>query len=132
MSIKKNGRPTVIDEAVLQKLELAFSLDCTDEEACLFADISPATLYNYQLKNKDFLERKRALTHTPVLKARQTVIARIGESYANAMDYLKRKKKLEFGENVDITSGGEKLPRPLLDISEIIKENTKPEQENKG
>jgi len=98
----KGGRPPVIDDIVLQKLELAFAIDCSDEEACAYADISPATLYNYQNKNPEFLERKRQLAQKPILKARQTVVQKLGDSYSNAMDYLKRKKKKEFGDNMAI------------------------------
>lgn len=33
------ARPTVINDAVVQKLEEAFALGCSDEEACIYADI---------------------------------------------------------------------------------------------
>ncbi len=55
------GRPTVFDEITLQKLEIAFSNDATDEQACFIANISPSSLYNYQKEHPEFLERKRAL-----------------------------------------------------------------------
>ena len=41
---KAVGRPTIMTPQVLQKLELAFSYGCTDDEACFFADIAPTTL----------------------------------------------------------------------------------------
>ena len=44
------GRPTVMTNPVLEKLEWAFLLGCSDKEACLWANIAPATLYNYQTK----------------------------------------------------------------------------------
>ncbi|MFA6314970.1 MAG: hypothetical protein WC648_01190 [Candidatus Paceibacterota bacterium] len=105
----KGGRPKIIDEIIIEKLELAFSMDATDDEACFYADISPATLYNYQKDNPVFLERKNQLKQNPVLLARKTVVAKIPESYQNAMDYLKRKRKREFGDNVDMTTNGEKI-----------------------
>ena len=40
----------------------------------------------------------------PTLKARQTVIQKFTESYSNAMDYLKRKKKIEFGDSVEVNA----------------------------
>jgi len=52
------GRPPVVDDIALQKLEEAFAMGCTDLEACLYADISSSTLYNYQKAHPDFLERK--------------------------------------------------------------------------
>jgi len=57
----ETGRPTVFDEITLQKLEIAFSNDATDEQACFIANISPSSLYNYQKEHPEFLERKRAL-----------------------------------------------------------------------
>ena len=133
MAKETRGRPITVDTPeTRQKIEEATALDASIEEVCFYADISRESYYQLIKKDKEFSDRLEALRNRPILKARQTVIAKIGESYANAMDYLKRKKKLEFGENIDVTSGGEKLPRPLLDISEIIKEDIKPEQENKN
>ena len=60
--IKSNaGRPTVMTELVLKQLDAAFSNDATDVEACFIANISPATLYNYQKEHPEYLERKEAL-----------------------------------------------------------------------
>ena len=53
---KRGGRPTVITDKVLTELKTAFCMDCTDTEACIFADISEKTLYNYQKKNPEFLQ----------------------------------------------------------------------------
>lgn len=63
----------------LQKLEGAFSNSCTDKEACLYAGISPSTLYNYQTRNPEFLERKEALKLTPNIAARKTIVASLGD-----------------------------------------------------
>jgi hypothetical protein len=75
-----SGRPEKIDAIVLQKLEDAFSNAFPDAEACLYAGIAPATLYNYQLKNPEFLEKKKALKLTPNMKARRTIIAALGNA----------------------------------------------------
>ena len=63
-------RPTVIDESVLAKLEFAFAHSFTDDEASLYADISPATLYRYIEANPEFWERKEALKTSPNIKAK--------------------------------------------------------------
>jgi hypothetical protein len=57
-------------ETTIQKLEQAFLMGCTDQEACLYADIVPSTLYNYTSVNPEFLERKETLKQNPVMKAR--------------------------------------------------------------
>lgn len=109
MAKNKGGRPTVMTQEVLSKLEEIFAIGGSDQEACFYANISHQALYDYQAKFPEFVERKEALKETPVLKARKTVVDKIGESYGNAMDYLKRKKKIEFGDNVDVTTNGKDL-----------------------
>jgi hypothetical protein len=90
------ARPTIFTSEILQKLEEAFSMDCTDAEACLLANISPASLYNYQNKNKGFLDRKQALKQTPILKARTEVIKGMKGNPNLALKYLERKLPQEF------------------------------------
>lgn len=92
---KAKGRPQIIDSTKLQLLRAAFRLGCSDEEACLQAEISPSTLYNYQQKNDDFLEEKRALKMQPLLKARKTVVDSLDDPDM-ARWYLERKAKDEF------------------------------------
>lgn len=123
-------RPTVFTNDVLQKLEHAFSVDSTDEEACFYADISPASLYNYQAKNPKFLERKEALKQNPVLKARLTVVKAIETDPRMAFRYLERKRKGEFGmeqqpisnpERVDVW-GNEDAVAAITDFEQQLKE----------
>jgi len=121
---KDIGRPVEFTADVVKKLEEAFSIDATVEEACFYADISRQTYYNNVKEGTQLFDRFKALRQRPVLKARQTVVQKLGESYSNAMDYLKRKKKLEFGDSTDITSGGEKLPQPLLKINALLRNNS--------
>ena len=103
------GRPTVMTPDTIAKLENVFAIDGTVEEACSYADISPNSFYDYLKINPDFSKRISQLREKPVLKARQTAVTKLGESYSNAMDYLKRKKKHEFGDSADLTSGGEPI-----------------------
>jgi len=115
----KGGRPTKMTDDTINKLEHAFSIGASDEEACFYADISTQTLYTYQKKNKKFLERKEALKINPVLQSRQVVIKEIiGEKKFNkktkkeewirrpnaqmAMSYLEKKRKSEFGNRIDV------------------------------
>jgi hypothetical protein len=98
------------DPLKLTKLEQAFAIGCTDKEACGYADLTEKQLYYYEKMFPDFGSRKQVLKDKVILKARQTVANEVDKSYANAMDLLKRKRKAEFGDNVDITTDGEKLP----------------------
>ena len=96
--VNKGGRPTVITPEVLAKLEQAFAIDCSVQEALSYASIKQDAYYDYLKKHPEFSERILELRERPVLAARQRAVKGITESYSNAMDYLKRKKKDEFGD----------------------------------
>lgn len=90
------GRPSSITPEKINKLEQAYALDCTDAEACLFADITPSAFYEWQKKNPYFLERKQALKNRPFLIARNSLVGGLKDSPDLALKYLERKKKDEF------------------------------------
>ena len=92
----KGGRPTKMTPETIRKLEQAFSLGCTDLEACLFADIGKSTLYDYQEENPEFAERKARLKENPVLLARKSVVEALEGDPDLALKFLERKKKDEF------------------------------------
>lgn len=95
------GRPTVLTPETIQKLEYAFSMGASDGEACFFADISNTTLYNYQLKNPKFIDRKNRLKENPTFRARVSVVNKLDENPELAMKYLERKRKKEFSLRVE-------------------------------
>ena len=90
------GRPTVMTDIVIGKLEEAFSLGCTDAESCFYAGIAKDTLYEYQTKNPDFTDRKEALKESPIFKARKSVVDAMPNDPELSLKYLERKKKDEF------------------------------------
>lgn len=104
------GRPTVITEEVLRKLEEVFAIGGTDAEACFYANIGTTALYEYQEKHPEFAERKEALKERPILKARQTIVKGLDDD-KNAQWYLERKRKKEFSvrTETDITSKDEQI-----------------------
>lgn len=90
------GRPTIMTDEALQILEDAFSVGATDLEACFLAKIGKSTLYNYQEKNPEFVERKEALKNMTKFKAKKVVSKDIDEGKADtAKWYLERKGKDE-------------------------------------
>ncbi len=101
-----NGRPTVMTPEALQKLEEAFLLGCTDEEACLHAGISVRTLYNHQHLNEDFLQRKELLKQNPFLIARKTILKGLEKDPRLALMFMERKKKGEFSIRHEYTDNG--------------------------
>ncbi len=103
------GRPTVMTSEVVSKLEEVFAIGGTDEEACFYADISKQTLYDYQKKYPDFIDRKEQLKQRPFLKARQTIVKALDNPH-DAQWFLERKKKSEFAQRTELTGqDGDKL-----------------------
>lgn len=98
---------------VLAKLEEATAIDASVEECLYYADIKKDSYYDYLKANPKFAERLAKLREKPVMLARQTAVKRLTESYSNAMDYLKRKRKLEFGDSSEVTI---KVPKPIIDV----------------
>lgn len=91
------GRPTVLTQDAIQKLEQAFSIGATDIEACFYAGIGRSTLYAYQKDHPEFLDRKEMLKERQVLKARSVIDKALQEGDKNiAKWYLERKRKDEF------------------------------------
>ena len=101
------GRPTIVTDAVLLKLEEAFAIGCTDVEACLFAGIWPSVLYRYQENNPEFQERKATLKTNPVLKARSVVLAAVESGDANTAKWVIEKQDGKAKQAVTV-EGGEK------------------------
>lgn len=108
----------------IQKLEQAFAMDCSIPEACLYADIAISTYYLWKESNPKLMERFQALRNKPVLKARKRVLVGIDESYQNAMDYLKRKRKDEFSEK-QITEHAGGFNIATADLEKTIRERLK-------
>jgi hypothetical protein len=115
-------RPTVMTPEVIAKLEEAFAWGCTDREACLWADIAEKTLYLYQEKHPEFIQRKEALKDTPLLDSRVTVSRAVKRDPDLAMKYLERKKKDEFSTKSESEVKVEHVV-PLVDIQQLKDEN---------
>lgn len=132
MDKKQVGRPTVINETVVSKLEQAFSMGCSDLEACLFADISKQTLYDYQKKHPDFIDRKAMLKEKMIFKARSVIADALNKKDENtAKWYLERKAKNEFGTRTEITGAdGVSLTPPVINILPISTQTNEDDKDN--
>ena len=89
------------EEKVVPKLIEAFAIGCTDEEACVYADVSESAFYRYCVKNPEFRERTTLLKNKPVLMARKEVVAGIVGDKEFAFKFLERKRKSEFAPQVN-------------------------------
>jgi hypothetical protein len=104
---KPVGRPRLDTDIIRAKIEEAASLDASVEEIAFYADISRETYYEILKRDPEFADRVAKLREKPILMARQRVIKGINESYSNAADYLKRKRRKEFGDHSSIEVAGE-------------------------
>lgn len=124
------GRPSVFDGITLQKLEEAFSNDATDVQACFLANISPASLYNYQKEHPDFLERKKALKGMTAYQAKINIKNKIIDGDLDTSKwYAERKEKNEgFSIRTELTGGdGKELPTPILATAYVSAHNSNQE-----
>jgi len=76
---KKAGRPTVITEDVIAKLEAVKKLGVSNEIACDYANIHPATYYRHLESDEDFARRMRSAEYFANIAARQAVVKAIVE-----------------------------------------------------
>lgn len=113
------GRPKAIDDETLTKLEQAFAIGCTDEEAACFADINVRTLYRYCQENPEFAERRDVLKQKPVLKARATIDKNLHDPDV-AKWLLEKKKRNEFGKVSEVIIKNEDFSK-IPDVVELIK-----------
>ena len=118
-STKKHagGRPSVMTEAVLQKLEFAFLKGLSDREACQLADISMQTLYNYCNKHPEYFERKELLKERPKIQAKLNVADGIESGDIELSKwYLERKARDEFSTKQEVGLTGE-VNNPLSGLT---------------
>lgn len=113
MAVNEEGKFTKLTPETVNKLEEVFALDGTIEEACLFADISRTTYYNWIKDNEEMEERFNILRQSPFLKARRTIVKSL-DNPQYAFEYMKRKKKNEFSERQEMTGAEGKELQPVL------------------
>lgn len=103
----------------VSKLEMAFANSFTDEEACLYADISRETLYEYCRKHPKFSDKKEILKKKPNLKAKLNIIKAMNEwDEYNSRRRLERKSKDEFSTKTEQVIDLQENPLEDLDAKE--------------
>ena len=120
------GRPTIMTDLTLKKLNEAFAFSYTNKKACYYTEISKQTLYNYQKDHPEFVDQKEALKQRPILLARQEVIKGLEGNPELALKFLERKKKDEFSLRSEFTGkDGEDIKFVVTRKSDEDKENQK-------
>lgn len=99
----KIGRPTVMTDKALSKLEECFSLGFSDQDSCTIAEISLETLYRYCKANPAFGIKKEALKKRLLLQSIVVIGKAIKDGDSNtAKWYAERKAKNEFSLRTEI------------------------------
>lgn len=98
----KKGRPIVMTEKTIRKLEASFAYDSTVEEACIFAGITPFTYYEFIKKFPDFSNTVELLRNIPVMLIRRNVVRGAMFSQDNGFRYLEKKRKTEFSSKLEL------------------------------
>ena len=128
---ENSGRPTVITEEVLEKLEYAFRHSFSDKEACLHANISTSALYHYQEKNPEYKERKALLKLSPNMAAKEELVDNIKGNLEHSKWWVGKKIPEEFGEksliqinnqtNIDKIELGADVEEVVTEFNEIMR-----------
>jgi hypothetical protein len=116
----KVGRPTVMTPETVNKLEEGFAMGFTDEEACIYANISKQTLYDYCKKHEEYTDRKEGLKNHPKILAKTNVYHALKENkkVEDSKWYLERRDK-DFKQKSDVTSNDKTLS---IEVSKEISE----------
>jgi hypothetical protein len=98
VATKSRGRPTVFDQETVHKLEQAFAIGCTVEEACSVSGVSRSAYYKRLEDDTHFMDKMERAKLFIVIQARHTVCNAIrAGDIKTSMWYLERKRKEEFG-----------------------------------
>lgn len=101
----KGGRPTVVTDAVVSKLEYGFLKGLNVTECCHYANISRQTFYEYLEKNPKFSDRIDELRSNPSTKAKLNVVEAIENGDTDLSKWwLERKNKDEFSTKQEVSA----------------------------
>lgn len=94
---RKTGRPAIVTDEVVRKLEAALCSGFSVTAACSFSGISRSTYYEYYACEKDFSDKMRLAEEFSTFKARQVILNAINKGDIKAAQWwLERKARIEF------------------------------------
>jgi hypothetical protein len=92
------GRPTVINETAVRKLERAFKDGLSVSEACFVSGIGRTTYYEHKASDEDFANKMELAKAYITIKAKKAVVHAIdGGNVPAARWWLEHKARNEFG-----------------------------------
>ena len=105
MAENKGGRPTVMTDEVVSKLEYGFMKGLNITECCHYADISRPTFYEYLEKHPEFSNRMEELKSNPSTRAKLNIVEAIESGDTDlAKWWLERRNKDEFSMKQEIAA----------------------------
>jgi len=103
-----NGRPTIMTDSTLVKLKEGFAQGFSVRNACIWADISQDTYFNYCKKYPRFSEQCKTLQQKPLIKSILVINKALNEGdVSTAKWYAERKAKDEFSLKTETEHTGE-------------------------
>lgn len=97
------GRPPIITDELVRKLEMDFAMGLTDMEACAKEDIKPRTFYDYCAANEDFAQRKEQLKKMVGIKAKLNLIEAINKGDIDLSKWYAERKLEDFKPKQEIS-----------------------------
>lgn len=121
------GRPTVMCESTVNKVREGFAKGFSVDNACIWADISKQTFYDYCKKNPDFLDHCKQLQKKPLIKAINVINDALDQGdVSTAKWYAERKGKDEFSLRQELTGeNGDPIKQQIVYIEKEEKEEYK-------
>lgn len=105
---KPNGRPTVMTESTIGKLKEGFAQGFSVRNACIWADISQDTYFEYCKKHPSFSDQCKTLQQKPLIKSILVINKALNEGdVGTAKWYAERKAKDEFSLKTETEHSGE-------------------------
>lgn len=95
---KKNGRPTIMTEQVIAKIEQGFKIGLNNTECCGYAEISRDALYDYVKKHPEFSDKIEEWKRNPIAKAKYTIYKNLDDP--NVAKWLLERKDEEYSNKI--------------------------------
>ena len=105
MAVNKGGRPTVMTDEIVGKLEYGFMKGLNVTECCHYADISRTAFYDYLEKHPEFTDRIESLRSNPSTRAKLNVVEAIEHGDTGlSVWWLERRNKDEFSTKQEVSA----------------------------
>ena len=115
------GRPTVIDDATVQKLEAAFRDGFSVTTACHLSGISRSTFYDHCDTDQEFSDKMDIAKEWVTEQAKKVVVQSINKGdLPTAKWWLERRARNEFGK--DAADAEPKMSRETELFSKLIRD----------